>query len=343
MFLDDTACNLVERQPHQVPARGRVVRHRGLPARVPRLLHRAGDPRRSLELPDGDDRAEQPRLPPARPRLREPRQPAHVARRPVRQPTTGARSRRRSRRSCAATRTGRAPRWRSAKGPFPGFAKNREPMLRVMRMHRDAAYASTATRAAPGRAASDAWQPLPRRVRGLGRGRAPRRGARLPQRAGDGARPHGDHRPPDGLRHDGHRAGLRAREVQEARRRRLLQDRQPDGSARAPAPRLRRARGAGDRRVRLAARTRCSPRRTSTARTLKEKGLTDAELAKVEAAIPGVFDLDSAFATWILGEDAYERLGATKDLRAKGLLAPRAPGLLARADRARRKTSSSGA
>ena len=28
-----------------------------------------------------------------------------------------------------------------AKGPFAGFAKNREPMLRVMRMHRDAAYA----------------------------------------------------------------------------------------------------------------------------------------------------------------------------------------------------------
>ena len=29
----------------------------------------------------------------------------------------------------------------AAKGPFAGFAKNREPMLRVMKMHRDAAYA----------------------------------------------------------------------------------------------------------------------------------------------------------------------------------------------------------
>src|SRR5580692_11114048 len=28
-----------------------------------------------------------------------------------------------------------------AQGPFAGYAKNREPMLRVMRMHRDAAYA----------------------------------------------------------------------------------------------------------------------------------------------------------------------------------------------------------
>ena len=28
-----------------------------------------------------------------------------------------------------------------SKGPFAGYAKNREPMLRVMGMHRDAAYA----------------------------------------------------------------------------------------------------------------------------------------------------------------------------------------------------------
>ena len=37
-----------EREPHQVPARGRVVRRRRLPARVPHLLHRAGDPRRPV-------------------------------------------------------------------------------------------------------------------------------------------------------------------------------------------------------------------------------------------------------------------------------------------------------
>src|SRR5204862_4216759 len=29
----------------------------------------------------------------------------------------------------------------SSKGPFAGFAKNREPMLRVMRMHQEASYA----------------------------------------------------------------------------------------------------------------------------------------------------------------------------------------------------------
>ncbi len=52
-------------------------------------------------------------------------------------------------------------------------------------------------------------------------------------------------------------------------------------------------------------------------RTLKEHGLTDADLAKAEAAIPGVFDLDSAFGAWVLGEETFDRLGATKELRSK--------------------------
>src|SRR3954452_15490251 len=63
-------------------------------------------------------------------------------------------------------------------------------------------------RAARGRAA---------RVGGGGRGR---RGARLPQRPGDGARADRDDLVPHGLRHDRHRARLLAREVQGARRRR---------------------------------------------------------------------------------------------------------------------------
>ena len=70
--------------------------------------------------------------------------------------------------------------------------------------------------------------------------------------------PTGHHRPAHGLRHDGHRARLRAREVQEARRRRLLQDREPVGAERARRARLQR-----DARCRRssrtsAARTRCS-------------------------------------------------------------------------------------
>ena len=141
----------------------------------------------------------------------------------------GPRDRRRAHRDHVRPRLQRrAPRWRRRKGPFAGFAKNREPMLRVMGMHRDAAYAIDRDK-------------LPRRP-----STAPRcedwdeavqlgERARLPQRAGDRARADRHHRPPDGLRHDRHRARLRAREVQEARRRRLLQDRQPVGARGAHA------------------------------------------------------------------------------------------------------------
>ncbi len=130
----------------------------------------------------------------------------------------------------------------ATKGPFNGFAKNREPMLRVMSMHRDAAYGIHREHCP-----TDLYKAG---VRGLGSRREARRAARLPQRAGHRARADRHHRPLDGLRHDGHRAGLRAREVQEARRRRLLQDRQPVGARGAREPRLLAGRGAGDRRVR---------------------------------------------------------------------------------------------
>jgi ribonucleoside-diphosphate reductase alpha chain len=50
-------------------------------------------------------------------------------------------------------------------------------------------------------------------------------------------------------------------------------------------------------------------------KTLKDRGLSDAELAKAEAALPGIFELDQAFAPWVLGEDTYERLGITKEAR----------------------------
>ncbi|MBM4374233.1 MAG: vitamin B12-dependent ribonucleotide reductase [Deltaproteobacteria bacterium] len=40
-------------------------------------------------------------------------------------------------------------------------------------------------------------------------------------------------------------------------------------------------------------------------------GLTKDELDKVEKALPSVFDLGSAFAPWVVGEEAYKRLGVT--------------------------------
>jgi ribonucleoside-diphosphate reductase alpha chain len=46
---------------------------------------------------------------------------------------------------------------------------------------------------------------------------------------------------------------------------------------------------------------------------LKARGLTDEELSKIEAALAGVFDLSLAFGPWVVGREAYERLGVTAD------------------------------
>ncbi len=45
--------------------------------------------------------------------------------------------------------------------------------------------------------------------------------------------------------------------------------------------------------------------------TLKAKGFTDDELAKIEACLPSVFELAFAFSPWTLGEAAMTRLGFT--------------------------------
>ena len=122
-------------------------------------------------------------------------------------------------------------------GAFPGHKKNREPMLRVDRNHRRAAhgersgYEKVATPPVP---LDHKLLPRPgafflvatRQARLGPRARARHR-ARLPQCAGLGGRAHRHHRPGDGLRHHRHRARLRPGQIQEARRRRLLQDHQP--------------------------------------------------------------------------------------------------------------------
>jgi ribonucleoside-diphosphate reductase alpha chain len=50
---------------------------------------------------------------------------------------------------------------------------------------------------------------------------------------------------------------------------------------------------------------------------LVEKGLTDGEIAKAEKALPGVFDVNQALAVWVIGKEAYERLGIPAELAAK--------------------------
>ncbi len=176
--------------------------------------------------------------------------------------------------------------------------------------------------------------------------RAPRRGARLPQRAGHRARADRHHRPADGLRHHRHRARLRAREVQEARRRRLLQDRQPVGAARRSGASATREREVQEivayvvghehaarraaRQPRARSRRRASPTRSSR---------------RSRRALPGVFDLERAFAPWVLGEEALRaprrrRRSSARDI---GLLAARAPRLHAARDRRGERRSSSAA
>ena len=167
-------------------------------------------------------------------------------------------------------------------GAFPGYKKNREHMLRVVRNHRRAAYGErtgyekVATPPVPldhkaleqisahSRASGNPEAAtLAPRFRGdersgfgkLGehakrawdaRARA-RRGARLSQRAGDRDRADRHHRPRDGLRHHRHRAGFRAGEIQEARRRRLFQDHQPRRARGVAHARLSRERDRRDR------------------------------------------------------------------------------------------------
>ena len=152
-------------------------------------------------------------------------------------------------------------------GPYEGYARNAAAHARVMRKHA---------------AANDAARPLHdidravcrRRHRGVGQRQQARREERLAQRAGLGARADRHHRPDDGLRHHRHRARPGAGEVQEAGRRRLDADRQPDRAAGAARARLPGGAGRGDRRVHRRARPR-GRRPGAAARALRGVRLRD--------------------------------------------------------------------
>jgi ribonucleoside-diphosphate reductase alpha chain len=51
--------------------------------------------------------------------------------------------------------------------------------------------------------------------------------------------------------------------------------------------------------------------------SLRTAGLNDDDIAKVEKALPGVFELSLAFAPWVIGKGAYDRMGITADTLAK--------------------------
>ena len=206
---------------------GRHVRRRAVQGRLPHLLHRPGNPGRPRQLSDAGHRPEQPPVPPAGPGLLEPRQPAdeRAACRTTRDAGRGVCGAVTALLHGAANLT--SAELAEAVGPFDELRQ--EPRA-------DAPRDADASRRGRGdqrrrarRICKDAARSMWDEVLAAGRR------ARLPQRAGHGARPHRHDQLHDGLRHHRHRAGHRPGEVQAARRRRHAEDRQPDRAARAAA------------------------------------------------------------------------------------------------------------
>jgi ribonucleoside-diphosphate reductase alpha chain len=190
----------------------------------------------------------------------------------------------------------------ASKKPFPGFADNREPMLRVMRMHQEAAYAIDRDNcpAELWRAACEDWDETVRLGEQFGY-----RNAQSTVLAPTGT---------IGLLMDCDTTGV-----------------EPDFAL----VKFKKLAGGGyfkivNQSVPLALeRLGYSPAQmqeivayisgTNTLlgaphvnrQSLKDKGLSDEELAKIEQALPGVFDLHLAFAPWVIGKETYERLGVT--------------------------------
>ena len=194
------------------------------------------------------------------------------------------------------------------KGAFAGFAKNREPMLRVMGMHREASYAIDRDRCPEPlwRAACADWDEAVR----LGQEHGYRNAqatvlaptgtigllmdcdttgiepdfslVKFKKLAGGGYFKIVNQSVPEALR----RLGYPEIEVQE------IVAYVSGTNTLLAGPHVNRA-------------------------SLKQRGLTHDDLAKVEAAIPGVFDLNLAFGPWILGEEAYDRLGVSREARAR--------------------------
>jgi len=188
------------------------------------------------------------------------------------------------------------------KGAFDGYAKNREPMLRVMRMHQEAAYAINRD-ACPEtlwRAACEDWDDAVRSGEEFGY-----RNSQSTVLAPTGT---------IGLLMDCDTTGIEPdfalvkfkklagggyfkivnQSVPEALRRLRYSEAQiqeivayvSGTNTLLGAPHINRA-------------------------SLKARGLTDDELSRIEDALPGVFDVTLAFAPWVLGKEAYDRLGVT--------------------------------
>jgi ribonucleoside-diphosphate reductase alpha chain len=199
----------------------------------------------------------------------------------------------------------------ASKGAFAGFAKNREPMLRVMNMHRDAAYGINRDACPPAlyRAACEDWDAAVR----LG-GLHGYRNAQATVLAPTGT---------IGLLMDCDTTGIepdfalvKFKKLAGGGYFKIVNQSVPAALRKlgySPAEAQEIVAYVSGTNTLLAAPE--INRRTLKSPPSGGPGLSDADLAKVEAALPSVFDLDPAFGSWVLGEETYERIGVTKEMR----------------------------
>ena len=138
MFLDDTACNLASINLMKFRQEDGTFDVGAIRCGLPHLLHCPGDSGRPRQLSDAADCREQPLLPSAGVGLFESGQPDHDQRAALRFRRRLAACAVRSRPCCTERRIAPVRNWPAAKGPFERYGTNRDPMLRVMQMHRDA-------------------------------------------------------------------------------------------------------------------------------------------------------------------------------------------------------------
>jgi ribonucleoside-diphosphate reductase alpha chain len=196
----------------------------------------------------------------------------------------------------------------STKGAFPGFDKNKEPMLDVMRMHRDAAYAINRDEcpAALWQASTEDWDHAVQLGEEHGY-----RNAQATVLAPTGT---------IGLLMDCDTTGVEPDFA-------LVKFKKLAGGGyfkivnQSVPPALRRL-GYTELQTReivayvSGTNTLLGAPHISRA-SLKDKGFSDEDLKKVENALPGVFELSLAFGPWVVGKECYDRLGIKAEQMAK--------------------------
>lgn len=196
----------------------------------------------------------------------------------------------------------------ASKGPFPGYLKNREPMLRVMGMHQEAALAINRHDCpeALWKAACEDWEQVTKLGREFGF-----RNAQATVLAPTGT---------IGLLMDCDTTGVEP-DFALVKFKKLAGGgyfKIVNSSVRDALQRLGYSELQISEVVAYVSGTNTLLGAPHINRTsLKAKGLTDEDLTKVEAALPSVFDLNLAFAPWVLGKEVYDRLDVDAQKMAK--------------------------